>query len=549
MADPANTNPKLPTWNGDWRTFSDFKLACYLELDGLKQDEQATLAPRLARNLTGKAWEACLDIDREKLRADKGLDYLLEFLKTKRGKQQVDILGKAFEKYFQSNDVVRQDKENLNDYEQRLQTHLRDIQRALTEIGASDKVPTEIFGWFLLNKHIRLEPSDIATLKSQTATYKLDDVMKALRKMWGGESLAFKNQERKRSGGPSRAYLVEDEAESEQAGDSIWWNDDDEAEEDEQVDENEIWFEEALEALQEDPTDETVLANFQEAKKAFYKDARKALDQNRVNRGFYPAGKGSSKGKSKGSSGKASEFQGHCMRCGKWGHRAQACPQAPKGKGKGTGVGFVFSSWMHASPKAEVQIPETENPKPGPEQTYVASGETSAKAIMDCGASESIVGAWTLQSFHDELQDLGFCPHDEIQLDRHLRKSFVFGNNERSLALGQAKLNVGIHGREQELEAHVVEGPTPLLLSSKWLYEQEAIIDFKRGQALLPKITNEVLQLERASTYHLLLPVTAFQGHEAAKAVTVVKDGESPLLMACAQMCRSHLPDSAEVQE
>ena len=114
MTEPASTNPKLPTWNGDWKTFTDFKPACFLELDGLKTDEQITLAPRLARNLTGKAWEACLDVDREKLRPEKGLEYFLDFLKKKRGKQQVDVLGEAFEKYFQSAEVIRLDKENLH---------------------------------------------------------------------------------------------------------------------------------------------------------------------------------------------------------------------------------------------------------------------------------------------------------------------------------------------------------------------------------------------------------------------------------------------------
>ncbi|CAE7762910.1 unnamed protein product, partial [Symbiodinium pilosum] len=133
------TNPKLPTWDGDWRTFSDYKLACWLEYDGLKPDDQVTLAPRLTRNLTGKAWEACADIDREKLRKEKGLEYLLEFLKGKRGKQQVDILGEAFEKYFQSGEVVRKDKESLNDFEQRLAVFTRDIERALTELGVTDK--------------------------------------------------------------------------------------------------------------------------------------------------------------------------------------------------------------------------------------------------------------------------------------------------------------------------------------------------------------------------------------------------------------------------
>ena len=254
MAETPSTNPKLPTWNGDWKTLSDFKLACYVELDGLKQEEQVTLAPRLARNLTGKAWEACLDIDREKLRAEKGLEYLLDFLKKKRGKQQVDVLGEAFEKYFQSAEVIRHDKENLNDYEQRLQVFLRDIQRALSEIGATEKVPTEIYGWFLLNKHIRLEPSDVATLKSQSASYKLEDVLQALRKMWGGESLTQKDQERRRSATAGRAYYGQEEADDEEDETGVWWADGEEESEDDEAAENEVWFEEAVEAFQANRT-------------------------------------------------------------------------------------------------------------------------------------------------------------------------------------------------------------------------------------------------------------------------------------------------------
>ena len=40
-----------------------------------------------------------------------------------------------------------------------------------------------------------------------------------------------------------------------------------------------------------------------------------------------------------------------------------------------------------------------------------------------------------------------------------------------------------------------MEGQTPMLLSSNWLYDQEFIIDFKTGQALLPKISNGLIQL------------------------------------------------------
>jgi hypothetical protein len=69
----VGVNPKLPTWDGNWKTYADYRFACLLELDGCKEDEKRLLAPRLVRNLSGQAWECCLDVDRT-----NGLDYMLQ---------------------------------------------------------------------------------------------------------------------------------------------------------------------------------------------------------------------------------------------------------------------------------------------------------------------------------------------------------------------------------------------------------------------------------------------------------------------------------------
>ena len=164
---------------------------------------------------------------------------------------------------------------------------------------------------------------------------------------------------------------------------------------------------------------------------------------------------------------------------------------------------------------------------------------------MDCGASESIVGAWTLQQYGDTLNQMGFKADDEIEFDTRYRKNFVFGNSETSTALGHARINAGIHGNERQVEMHVLKAKqTPMLLSGKWLYEQEAVVDFKRGQALFPKITGEILQLDRAQTHHLLLPVTAFLGNESARDLTRVQAGEDRLLRALAQLEEDSAPQA-----
>ena len=151
------------------------------------------------------------------------------------------------------------------------------------------------------------------------------------------------------------------------------------------------------------------------------------------------------------------------------------------------------------------------------------------KAIIDCGASESIVGSFMLQDFRDELIDLGFDANVEMSIDRGVQKSFLFGNDQSSNALGMAKFTAGICGQEQVIEAHVVDGGTPMLLSSKWLYDQEAVINFKTGRALFPKISSQQVQLERSSTFHLMLPLNAFGGQtEIVEGLFVKPDVPDP---------------------
>ena len=77
-------NPRLPSWNGDWATFKVFETRVSLEIDGTKKEDRSLLGPRLAKNLSAKAWEMLETVDREALRADNGAEYLVKFLKDQR---------------------------------------------------------------------------------------------------------------------------------------------------------------------------------------------------------------------------------------------------------------------------------------------------------------------------------------------------------------------------------------------------------------------------------------------------------------------------------
>ena len=74
-------------------------------------------------------------------------------------------------------------------------------------------------------------------------------------------------------------------------------------------------------------------------------------------------------------------------------------------------------------------------------------------------------------------------------------------------------MNAGLAGKELVLQAHLVEGPTPLLLSSKWLHDHAAVIGFQSGQARFDFTDGKTIQLQRTRTHHLLLPINAFMGN------------------------------------
>lgn len=94
------------------------------------------------------------------------------------------------------------------------------------------------------------------------------------------------------------------------------------------------------------------------------------------------------------------------------------------------------------------------------------------------------MGAETLQELADCLNELEFSAEQEIKVDREIHKQFVFGNNATSAGLGLSHVNAGMCGQQVPIQAHLVEGGTPFLLSSKFLYDMDATINFRSGVAV-----------------------------------------------------------------
>lgn len=136
-----------------------------------REDELEQLGPRLAGNLSGKAFEAIADISRPDLKTKEGWKYLLQFLEKKRGKEKVDLLGDAFTEFFIRREDQRRDGEELSDYALRFSTLVRRLDKAVKESGAEGRIPQELYGWFLLNLYMRMDASDVANVRGRADSY------------------------------------------------------------------------------------------------------------------------------------------------------------------------------------------------------------------------------------------------------------------------------------------------------------------------------------------------------------------------------------------
>ena len=89
-------------------------------------------------------------------------------------------------------------------------------------------------------------------------------------------------------------------------------------------------------------------------------------------------------------------------------------------------------------------------------------------------------------------------------------------------------MTVAVAGCEAQLGIHGMEAPgVPILLSVKALQKLGAIIDFKRGVAILSEVSDRVIRLERAPSGHYLLDLAGDMVFDSADAASAVASEES----------------------
>ncbi|CAK9118678.1 unnamed protein product, partial [Durusdinium trenchii] len=265
----------------------------------------------------------------------------------------------------------------------------------------------------------------------------------------------------------------------------------------EEDEEDSAWsqFDDLAAAVLEDPENEQLLTAFQDMKKKLqYRDARKMLAKSRIARDYYPVENPKYTKPFKRDGGKMSQKF----------FMVTACDVAS--------MVIVLVHLACEKGDASNYMVLTSADEPFEPIFAVNSEETSFCGILDSGASETIIGVDTLQELYECYERLGFEARKEIEVDRSLHKSFVYGNGQANDALGLAKINIGLLGKETTMEAHVVEGSTPLLLSSRFLYDHDVTVNFKKGWAHFAEMTEHKVQLARAPSFHLMMSILQFPG-------------------------------------
>ena len=179
-----------------------------------------------------------------------------------------------------------------------------------------------------------------------------------------------------------------------------------------------------------------------------------------------------------------------CRRCGQIGHWARSCPQAQTSgytgradKEKVSGAAMVTDEVLLVS-------------SPG-------------FGIIDSGCSRTLIGQQTLGDFMRLYQDRRMS----VPESRPQQNLFRFGNGQEELSEKVVSMPVIIHGQSGRIEAAVIKGKAPLLLSRNTLKSLGAKLDFVAETVELQGGPPQQLQTNAAGQF--VLNVLDDQGTES----------------------------------
>eukprot|EP00435_Cladocopium_sp_Y103_P052268 s1300_g16.t1 len=370
-------------------------------------------------------------------------------------------------------------------------------------------LPDMIQGWYLLSDAGLDTGERNMILASIKQDFSFDRVAQELRNQWSDEDLRRRDQAGRHSS---------------------WWMDDD----DQQSDELDDLAMTATEDLNEEgqalmaaaqADAEMALAAVQNGRRTL-REARERQQQVRLSRKYFKTTtkynyKGDGKGKSSGTSST-------CLRCG-GDHKTANCPRTSNvaATASGTDQNAPFVCFADAGEIEYVMGNFTD--APAEEQVCAAVPPSTpevveqGKAVLDGGATRTIGSVHALEKLMalNQQQNGSTGLH---HLNTEDRPTFGFGNSTRNQCVSTAAFQIKADGRPGQLQIHALDhGDGPVLFSIASLRALGAVVDFSEDLVVFRKLNDrKLIQLERSSTGHQLLPLTTDWYDGAAEASTAI---------------------------
>ena len=208
-----------------------------------------------------------------------------------------------------------------------------------------------------------------------------------------------------------------------------------------------------------------------------------------------------------------------CNRCGATGHWARECRQkrdfnqksgnpSAQSSTKPTGAGMVIASTPEladeahfiASVSAHVTLLDQlrQRSLDAAEPTEVLLVSSPGYGVLDSGCGKTIIGEVTLNKF----MDLWKSADVQLPVTKPEMNCFRFGNGQMETSQSVVHLPIGLAGKRGMIQAAVVKGDAPLLVSRPALKRLGAAIDFSRDQlSLFQDKTQVPLKVNSAGQY------------------------------------------------
>ena len=363
-------------------------------------------------------------------------------------------------------------------------------------------LPDFIQGWYLLNDASLDTQERNMVLAAVKEDFSLQRIAQELRAQWSDDDLRRRDQAGRGSG---------------------WWMDEADVAEEEQP-EDEAWWasanltEEGMSLVSEAQAEaEQAMAVAEQARRTL-KEARAKQHQVRMSRRYY---KTSYKGNFRDFKNDQSKGTIRCLRCN-GNHKVADCPKPAPSQTA------AVSSEEHAAPfMCFTDGQDLGGASMDDESGYVINRPPTTKevveqgkAVLDGGATRTLASVAALEKIM-EINQLQKGHPGVSEVDLEDRPTFGFGNSSRNQCVSTAALKVSANGREGLLRVHALDqGEGPLLFSIHTLRALGAVIDFSEDLVVFRTLSDrKVIQLERSTTGHQLLPMTSdwFEGAQDTK--------------------------------